>query len=601
MSRNLDADGRGRTGGHPADIPPNPRRHRLGLALFLVTGCLLWAQWPVLSARALMFDDAAYLVENRLVRNPSLDSIARFFGEVLEPSTVRGYYQPLAMTSLMVDCGLGGSPENLAPFRRTSLIIHLLTTLLVGALFFHTFNCLPAALFGALAFGLHPGCVESTAWLSDRKTLLAGLFCVASLVCYAEYARQGGRRRYVGILVFYLLALLSKPTATTLPLVMLVMDFWPFRRLNVRTIREKLPFFALAITFAVITYVSQSRTAGVIAPESYTLTGRALIVGYNLAFYPLHFFWPVDLSGHYPYPNPVNMGNPAVRRAILLSLLVIGLSVLSLKWTRSIMAGLLIAVFALLPAIGVIGFTPAIAADRFAYIARLGFLLPAVFAVSVFWPLIRDGRPAIAFAFLLILATPLVAEGLLTRRYLAEWSDTERFARYMVVRAPESSYLRTNLGKILAGSGRQSEAIEQFEAAIRLGKEPDAHAGLAVPLAAQGRMDQAEEHLREAVRLDPANPITQGNLALILQHRGRPRDALPYFERALLLHPGSETYCLRLADAYLAAGRRADAVEVLERTQRHLASSGESEGAERLRARIAAIQADHPTTRPDRP
>jgi hypothetical protein len=204
----------------------------LVLLILIVVGATLFAHWPALSAQALTFDDQQYLIENQRVQNPSWTGAWRFLNEVLEPATVRGYYQPLAMISLMLDCTLGGSPDNLRPFHRTSLILHAANTVLVIVLLYMLFGQPWAAAMVGLLFGVHPMTVEPIAWIGDRKTLLAALFALGCLNCYVQFTRTKRWALYALSLALYVLALMSKPTTTLLPVGLLVMDFWPLRRLG---------------------------------------------------------------------------------------------------------------------------------------------------------------------------------------------------------------------------------------------------------------------------------------------------------------------------------------------------------------------------------
>ena len=151
-------------------MPARGSRFVAATALVLLTAA---AHWTVFSAGALTFDDYAYMARNKLVQNPSWDSARRFLSEVSRPSTVEGYYQPLNMISLMVDCAMGGRPDDLRIFHITSLSLHIANTLLIAALILSLFRSVPAAFTAALLFGLHPMTVEPIAWVGERKTLLA--------------------------------------------------------------------------------------------------------------------------------------------------------------------------------------------------------------------------------------------------------------------------------------------------------------------------------------------------------------------------------------------------------------------------------------------
>ena len=164
-------------------------KHKL-LSILIIAVCavVIIVHWPALSTKALLFDDNAYVFENELTRNPGWASVSRFVSEVLEPSTVPGYYQPLTMISLMFDYAMGGRANNLTPFHRTSLALHTANTALVIILLYLLFgNSWIAAAVG-LIFGVHPMTVETVSWISERKTLLASFFSIVSLIFYVHYA-----------------------------------------------------------------------------------------------------------------------------------------------------------------------------------------------------------------------------------------------------------------------------------------------------------------------------------------------------------------------------------------------------------------------------
>jgi hypothetical protein len=239
---------------------------KIGLTAVLIAAvCLavLATHWPALSAKATSIDDGQYLMGNPLVQNPCWDSARRFLTEVLKPSTVSGYYQPLTMISLMLDYALGGREDNLFPFHRTSLALHAANTALVIVLLYLLFGNIWAAAAVGLLFGVHPMTVEPIPWLSERKTLLSAFFAFWALIFYICFTRTTGNKKYyIAALVAYLLALMSKPTSIFLPLMMLLMDYWPLNRLRCQVIVEKIPFLFLAAVFIIMTIVSQISAGG---------------------------------------------------------------------------------------------------------------------------------------------------------------------------------------------------------------------------------------------------------------------------------------------------------------------------------------------------
>jgi len=280
------------------------RAARLVVASLFVGVVAAWVHSPVLSCTALSFDDDAYLTSNPLVTSPSWANAGRFFREVLEPSTVQGYYQPLAMVSLMVDYAAGGRPDHLRPFHVTGLILHALSAALVVVLIFQLTGHTWAALLVGLLFGLHPAATEVIPWIAQRKTLLATLFSLACLITYVRWTRTHRYAWFVLSLVLYGLALLSKPTAVPLVAVLLIWDWWPLRRLTKRTVIEKIPFAVIGVVFSVITIVSQARTGGTFSAAALSAWRPLLIVGYNLSFYLRQLLWPVGWPGYYVFPEP---------------------------------------------------------------------------------------------------------------------------------------------------------------------------------------------------------------------------------------------------------------------------------------------------------
>jgi Flp pilus assembly protein TadD len=531
--------------------------------LAAVCACVTLVQWPVLDNQAVMFDDAEYLLFNPLVQRPGWSSAGRFLTEVSRPSTVAGYYQPLSMISLMLDYAAGGRPNNLRPFHATSLGLHVACSGMVFLLVLALFRQVWAAAAAALLFGLHPGAVESTSWVSDRKTLLASAFALASLLVYVRYARSTSRPAFVCAAALFALSLLSKPTTTALPVLMLLLDVWPLGRWGRRAVLEKLPLFAIAIASAVITVISQGSTAELTAPTALPAGGMAMVVCHNVVFYLHKCLWPVNLSAHYPYPEPVSMADAAVRWGVIGTPVLIGGLLVSLRWTRALLTGWLFFLIALLPAMGIVGFTQTIAADRFAYFPRVGLLL--AMAAGLAWIAAAGrNRPVLRAGVVALVVLALAGETVLTRRYLAEWKDTLSFARYMVAHAPRSAYLHNNLGRVLLAVPDLREAEREFREAIRLGKSSQAHVNLAAMEAERGRMDVAESHLRESIRLYAADPLAHTLLAKVLDRVGRTGEAVSCLREAARLQPARAEARRDLARALYRLGRYREAAAEYE-------------------------------------
>jgi Tfp pilus assembly protein PilF len=507
------------------------QKRRVGfLAVLLIVAIMvvLTAYWPVLSARAQCTDDDQYLSQNRLVQRPSWASAGSFVSEVLEPSTVAGYYQPLAMISLMLDYAVAGRPDNLVPFHRTSLVLHAANTCLVIVLLYLLFGePMTAALVGML-FGVHPAIAESVPWIAERKTLLATFFALWSLIAYVRYARRSGWLPYVFCLLGYMLALMSKPTVTPLPLLMLLLDFWPLGRLSWRTLLEKVPLLLVCVIFAVITVVSQARTAYVVVPQDQTWTRIPFVFCHNVIFYLWKVIWPVGVSPIYSFPRLLSLSYPMVLVGVIGTCLLIPALIVSLRWTRALLTGWLIFIVAIFPTMGILGFTWTIAANRFLYLPIIGLLLITAWMLSVIRRSAVSTRAATRIGLLAMVVVLILAETTATRRYLGHWRDSESLYRYMV------------------GVTHENGA---------------AHLGLALALLNQNRADEGMWHLEEAMRCSPDDADVQYNMGRAMYDAGRTSLAQEYFERAVKLRPGFTAAHLNLGTLFYRAGRIDEAIE----------------------------------------
>ena len=554
-------------GNVPTGRPSGKAPIELLFGLILVVGVLTTvAHWPALSARALSFDDDQYLTDNALVQNPSWASAWRFLSEVSRPSTVEGYYQPLTMLSLMLDEAVGGRPDNLRPFHRTSLALHVVNAALVITLIYLLFGRVWGAAAVGLLFAVHPMTVEPIPWVGERKTLLAAFFSLCCLILYVRYAQKNDWKLYVGCGVAYVLALMSKPTSTPLPALMLLLDFWPLGRLRWRGVWEKLPLFVIGGVSAVITYVSQSGTAGAALGGGYSLDRVWLIPCHNIIFYLSKIVWPANLSSHYAFPEPLGFSDSMVLAGVIGTCILIPVLVISLRWTRAAMMGGLFFFIALLPTMQVLRFSDVIASDKFAYLPSVGLLMilaaflgrlgvrskTSVAQASRLCQHRRDGgatkvlghtlsntgggqeataqRVAVVTVILLLAGAEMIA----TRRYLVHWRDSVTLFRHMLTVTPNAAGVHNNLAGALELEGKSDDAIGHYRRAVEI--KPDhvlARTNLGAVLQSQGRIDEAITCYRHALRIEPDRAETHNNLGTALQSLGRLDEAIGQYQQAL--------------------------------------------------------------------
>jgi Flp pilus assembly protein TadD len=538
---------------------------KIGSVAALITaicGVVVITHWPALAAKALSFDDQQYLTGNALVQNPSWNSAKRFLTEVLEPSTVEGYYQPLAMISLMLDYATGGRKNNLIPFHTTSLALHTANTALIIVLLYLLFGNIWAAAAAGLLFGVHPMTVEPIPWVGERKTLLGAFFAFWSLILYVRYARSGGWKSYLGCFLLYLLALMSKPTSTPLPAVMLLMDYWPLNRLGKKTIFEKIPLFVMGGIFACITYISQHRTAVTVLPTKYGPEYVPAVLCHNIIFYLYKIIWPVNLSSHYAFPKPFGLSSPVVLAGVIGTCILIPVLLLSLRFTKAALTGWLIFFVATFPTMGVIGFTTVIASDKFAYLPSIGLLM--ALAAFLIW-LSRFRKAAVITIFVVMMLA--ASEAFASRRYLAYWKDSVTLTMHMLTLAPDSAQLNNNLGYALAADGNTKQAIEFYQRALQLEPNyPVAITNLGCVYADTGNLEKAVEMHRKAIALRPSLALAHYNLASVYGKLGRHDEAMAEYKKALELNPDIVEVHFGLGIAYANSKLYSQAEEEFKRT-----------------------------------
>lgn len=505
--------------------------------------------WPVLSAQAVAFDDANYVLENPLVRAPSLASAWRFLSEVSRPSTVDGYYQPLTMISLMLDQSLAVGANEWRVHHRTSLVLHSVNAALLCIVLARLFGSTLAPVLVAMLFAAHPLTVEPVAWVSDRKTLLAAFFVLLSLACHLVSMGASPARRRIALglsLAAFVAALLSKPTATPLPFVLLLLDVWPLGRWGRAALIEKLPMMIAALASAVITVISQRATAGLESTIAGGPLAQATIALFNLADGLIRVVVPLPAAVLHPLPDPAALTNPMI--AWRVGLLVIAGVAAAIAWRRRPMWAVGAGVFALfaLPTLGLVGFTHTALFDKFLYLPLLGAALPLT-AMAAAWISDRSAngaprttrgswRGAVMIAVGLLV---LAGESVASRAAIATWRDSITLSDRMLAYAPRSGVLLNHRGWLLMKAGRHAEAEAALRRAIESeGRLVNARINLAAVLDLQERADEAGRLYEEVLAIRPNMPSARCNYATVLARRGRLQEAGGMLTELVAANPG---------------------------------------------------------------
>jgi hypothetical protein len=279
------------------------------ICLLLVVATLA-VYWQVLDNDFVNYDDDKYVTENiRVHKGVTFDSLTWAF-----TSSHAGNWHPLTWISHMIDYQLYGL--NPGGHHLTGLLFHVANTLLLLLILVRMTGVLWQSSFVAALFALHPLHVESVAWAAERKDVLSTFFMMLTLWVYTIYVKKGGVRRYLLVVLFFMLGLMSKPMLVTLPFILLMLDFWPLGRLCLthdirnavtgqhtderlgifRLIWEKVPFFVLAVGSSVVTFIVQERGGAVKLLEIYSVQTRIISAFVSYTEYIVNMVWPVKLT-----------------------------------------------------------------------------------------------------------------------------------------------------------------------------------------------------------------------------------------------------------------------------------------------------------------
>ena len=552
-------------------------KHKGILICVFLSGATLAVYWQVLSSDFVNFDDTIYVTENEHVkRGFSWDSIKWAFAA----GTV-AYWHPLTWLSHMLDCELYGLRPGL--HHLTNLVIHIANSLLLFLVLRRMTGAIWKSAFVAALFALHPINVDSVAWVAERKNVLSTLFWLLTMWAYATYAHRGGIIRYLAVFLLFALGLLAKPMLVTLPFVMLLLDYWPLKRLRLEKwwglVREKIPFFALSAISVYLSYLSVRRLGITLSTELVPMKLRVTHALVSYVAYIGKIILPRKLAVFYPYPQEV-----AVYQALGAALFLICVSIVLIWVFRNrpyLGIGWLWFVGTLVPVAGFMqaGLWPAMA-DRWAYVPLIGLGIITAWGVgdiAAGWHL-RTSMVAFAAGVYLSALTVCTwlqvgywhnsytlfthALNVTSDNYIAhlnlgnvclkEQDVHQAISHYNKAIAIHKDYAEAhyNLGIALGLQEEYDKAISQYHTALRLKKDHwKARFHLANALARSGQLDEAISQYEKVIELRPDDPEVHNNFALALVRKGRIDEAIEHYNRCLAIEPNSVEVLNNMANA----------------------------------------------------
>lgn len=545
---------------------------------------------PLLKNSFILWDDDEYIINNPHIRHLDWNLVQWAF-----TGFVQGNWHPLTNLSHAMDFALWG--QNPFGHHLASLIIHSVNTFLVVLLVVKIFEqrkaiadggIIVAAAVTGILFGIHPLHVESVAWAAERKDLLCGLFYLLALISYINAAGRHQalssgstlfKKELLPSFAFFILALLSKPMAVSLPLVLLILDRYLFRRIDsskslVRAVLEKLPFILAALSISIATVSGQLSGVLTTPQEFVPLHSRMLVAVKGFWGYLEKIILPFGLTPIYPYPKAAEITIiswqyilPAVATVIIVTILVKNFR--RPGWWQSLWLYYLVT---LLPVIGIIQVGHQFMADRYSYLPAIApFLAIGVAAAWVRQRYTGTGAKRLTVAAVaLVLFSGLV---FLTIRQMSLWRDSITFWSHIIEREPQMipfAYSNRGLaywangeygkalvdlnraveleptdfkaynsrGLVLIDAGQPDKAIADFDRAIALfANDPSAYYNRGNAYRKLGESDRALADFSVAIAMNPDDMKARNNRGLVLQERGDFEGALAEYNDAMALRP----------------------------------------------------------------
>jgi hypothetical protein len=457
---------------------------------------------PALQNEFVLWDDNRYIYENPHIRSFNLDFFRWAFFDFYAAN-----WHPLTWISHAVDYAVWGL--NAWGHHLTSIILHGANTFLVVVTVIKLFEMLKrratddgqladrlsdrsvflTAGVTGLLFGLHPLHVESVAWVSERKDLLCALFFLLSIITYIKYAgvicdgmlphnfsSRFFDRRYLLTAGFFVLALLSKPMAVSLPFVLLVLDWFPFRRISSwktfgDAFVEKLPFLSLSLFSSVVTVFAQKSSNALAPIKEIGLSTRVLVAAKSIIVYLWKMILPLNLIPLYPYQKNISVISPQYLLALIG---VIGITITCMAMIKKSKLWLAVWIYyivTLIPVLGIVQVGNQSMADRYTYLPSLGPFI--VFGLALVWVLERIDSPTrrrmiLKTISMTIVLSAFICMSYLTFKQIAIWRSSMDLWNYVIKKEPETARAYAIRGIVFDDRGQLDRAIEDYTKALAL-------------------------------------------------------------------------------------------------------------------------------------
>jgi tetratricopeptide (TPR) repeat protein len=512
------------------------------------------------------YDDNTYVYDNpQVFRGLTLSGVKWAFTHFDNDN-----WHPLTSISHMIDCSLFGLKPG--GHHLVNVLLHAVAVVLLFLVLsrmtsgpssprrvFDRTASIWASAFVAALFAIHPLHVESVAWIAERKDVLSAVFFMLTLGAYAHYARQPSIARYIVMSIMFALGLMSKPMFVTVPLILLLLDYWPLNRIvDIRALRrsviEKVPLLLLSAALSVATIFAQRQ--GEARLEELPFMWRITNALAACVVYIWQMIWPANLALVYPHPGRLPLWEIAGAAALLFAITIFVF--VFRKRKPYFVTGWFWYLVMLLPVIGLIQVGGQAHADRYTYLPQLGLYLIAAWGIVDLSVLRRHHREILCAAAAVIIAAFAWRAWIQT----SYWHDSEKLWRQTLALTNQNDIAHQGLGEFLLQHHRVDEAISEFRTVLsRHPNSPDANFQLASALIEKGEFESAVEYYRKVLAAGSDTTTAHCALGDALLQLGKLDDALNEYNRALKIDPANSRAETSLASALLEHKRGEEAIE----------------------------------------
>ena len=526
------------------------------VALSLIFIIVFMVFSSVLRCSFVNWDDDRNIIDNTIIQSLTCKNIQKIF-----TSFFIGHYFPLTMLSYALEYHFFKlSPF---PYHLNNLMLHLLNCLLVFWLFYLISGRISVSFIVAVLFGTHPLQVDTVAWVSERKNVLYAVFYLGALICYLYYLRNRFTSKYYyGTLLLFFISLLAKSMAIMLPIILLVVDVFLYKRKNWRILIEKIPFLFLSIVFTLIAVIG-SHSIGIIRAESaFNVLHKIMIASYALIFYLYKLAIPGKLACFYYYSGIDSRLLFISFVSFMVFLAWIGIIIISRRYTNKIIFGSLFFFISSLPILQFIPTGEMIVANHYAYIPLLGVFY--MIGEGILWISEKlQASRVIKIAFLVTLVVTMSVLGLISMERCIVWRDSITLWTDVITKYPYTATAYNNRGAALLANKEYKPAYIDFVTALHIDPNYcEAYFNLGSLHSQIGNDKEAVRFINKTLAINPGYLKAYDFLAILYGKMGNHREAIQICTKAIQIDPHYALGYSNLCSAYGNLGNYESAIKV---------------------------------------